>query len=240
MNIPDASDLVEDSLRLYDEADVSDADFQAVARQLYDFESHYRSRATFFRLMDVLTRRGYFLVVPVPDHPRYEEEHEPFDSLDPGSVSPILREPGKSWDEETNPVVAYAKADDLHVERGSELFEELVDAEVLTGDEATVPDEISLYAAVAEVCEAADGDLDLVLRWYAALGFHLGMESGEDEDVLLEELQHDSDVARIREIVGGIDDLEMKLAHPSRDEIDVPPPPLREAHPVLKWWFELV
>jgi len=238
MDIPDASDLVEDSLRTLDEAGVSDAEFRAAASTLYEFESEYESRPTFFRMMDVHERRGYFLTLPVDDHPRYGEHREHLDSIDPGTVSPVLRHPSETWDGETNPVVGYANSEDLYVERGSELFDELIEAGQLTDEEGVSPDGRSLYAAVADVAEAAD-DLDLVLRWYAALGFHLGMESEEDEDELLAELKDDPDVERFRRIVADIDDLEMKLHHPGR-ELDIPPPPLREAHPVLKWWFELM
>ncbi|MFB6350868.1 MAG: hypothetical protein ABEN55_04755, partial [Bradymonadaceae bacterium] len=128
-----------------------------------------------------------------------------------------------------------------YVERGAELWEELVEAGELSGEAAEMPESVSLYEAVADIAETAEqtDDLDLMLRWYVALGFHLGMEAGEDEDALLEELQQDADVQRFRRQIADIEDLEMKLHHPSR-KLDLPPPPLREAHPVLEWWFKLV
>ncbi|MFB6372414.1 MAG: hypothetical protein ABEN55_04760, partial [Bradymonadaceae bacterium] len=99
--------MVEDSLRRLDEAGGADETFRAIARRLYTFEDAYESRATYFRMMDVLERRGYFVVVPVPDHPRYEAHREHFDSIDPGSISPVFREPSGEWDEEENPVVGF-------------------------------------------------------------------------------------------------------------------------------------
>lgn len=241
MKITNAADIVEDSLRLLDEASVDDGTFRAVARQLYEFSGHYESRATFFRMIEELVDRGYFLVVPVEEHPRFEEHREALESPGGSSVSPVFRDPSGEWDEETNPVVGYATDGELYVERGGELFDELVEAEVLEGEEAEPPGEETLFGVVAAVCEEAEqsGEMDLALRWYATLGFHLGMQAGDDEDEWLEAIDEDPGAARIREIVAQVDDLELELANPKRG-LDLPPKPLREAHPVLGRWFDLL
>ena len=238
MNIPNASDLVEDSLRILDEAELSDAEFRAAASALYAFESNYESRGTFFRVMDTLERRGYFATVPAVDHPRYDAYEQSFDEVRPGAIAPLLRNPRREWSEEDNPVVGYVKDETLYAEHDSELWKELAEAGEIDAGETPERD---LFWTAAEVCEAADeqGESDLIMRWYAALGFHFGMESGEDEEALLEELESNPDLERLRSVVAEIEDLEMKLLHPERD-LAVPPPPLREAHPVLKWWFDLV
>jgi hypothetical protein len=241
MKITNAADIVEDSLRLLDEVSVDDQTFRSVARQLYEFSGHYESRATFFRMMDVLVDRGYFVVVPVEKHPGYEEYREALESPGRESVSPVFRDPSGEGDEETNPVVGYETDGELYVERGGELFDELVEAEVLGGEEAAPPGEETLFGAVAAVCEEAEqsGEMDLVLRWYATLGFHLGMQAGDEEDAWLEAIDEDPGAARIREIVAQVDDLELELANPKRG-LDLPPKPLREAHPVLGRWFDLL
>ncbi len=241
MKITNAADIVEDSLRLLDDASVGDQTFRAVARRLYEFAGHYESRATFFRMMEVLVDRGYFLVVDVEKHPRYEEHREALESPGRSSVSPVFRDPSAEGDEETNPVVGYETDGELYVERGGELFDELAEAGVLEGEEAEPPGDETLFGAVAAVCEeaAAADEMDLVLRWYATLGFHLGMQAGDDEDEWLEAIDEDPDAARIREIVAQVDDLELELENPKRG-LDLPPKPLREAHPVLGRWFDLL
>lgn len=241
MSMPNVSDLVENSLERIDQTVGDDADFWGAAARLYEFEQQYSERPTYFRLMDLLERRGYFLTVPVSDHPDYEEHRETLERDEPTSVTPILRDPGSSWDEETNPVVAYRRDGDLYVERGGELWEALVDAGTLAGEEAQPPADTSLHEAVARVVDAAaeEGDEQLMSKWYAALGFYLAMEAGEDDAEFLERLRDDEALKRIRERVDRVDDLELTLGHPDV-EVDLPPPPVRDAHPVLNWWYDLL
>jgi len=242
MQVPDAADLVEDSVRVLDEAPLTDAEFWGDVERLYDFHDEYETRPTYFRVMELLERRGYFLTVPLKDHPGYEEHREAFEAFDPASVSPVLRRPGADWSEEDNPVVGYAADGELYVARGGELWEELVGAGRLEGDEAEPPQERSLPRAVRDVVEAADrGDEpDSMLRWYVTLGFHLGFRAAEgEEEELVEELRADADLTWIRERVGAVENLEFELAHPERG-LEVPPPALREAHAVLSWWYEPV
>lgn len=243
MDVPDAADLVEDSIRTLDEASLTDAEFQGDVERLYEFQSEYESRPTYFRIMELLERRGSFLSVSLEDHPDYDEHRDVFDEMETTSVSPVFRDPGEEWSEEDNPVVGYSAAGDLYVERGGELWERLVDREVLEGDETDPPAERSLFRAVRDVVEVAEreGDVDLLLRWYVTLGFHLGFhvdEEDEDEE-LVERLREDPDLRAVRETVADIEDLELKLAHPERG-LEVPPPALREAHEVLSWWYEPV
>lgn len=239
MQITNASDLVEDSLEILDGAERTDAEFQSAAGALYAFESNYESTATYFRSMEILERRGYFATLPLEDHPDSEE----IDISEDSSVSPVLREPAEEWNEGENPVVGYAAEGTLYVEKGGELWERLCDEGVLDSEDATAPEEVSLYRAVAQIVESADaqGELDLVLRWYVVLGFHIAFHAGDEEAEreLLERLQADADIGRIRAVVEGIDGLEMKLHHPERN-LDPPPAALRKSHPVLKWWYALL
>ena len=239
MNSAKVTDLVEDSLRLLDEAGVSDADFQTAARTLYGFQSTYQTRATYFRLMDVLERRGYFATVPVEEHPEWEEYRDEFDAAGPESIAPVFHDPSADWDADQNPVVAYLEDDTLYVQAGTELWEALVAASAI--EQVEFDAEKDIFWAVARVCREAEshGETDLILGWYATLGFHLGMESGADEDTLLARLKSDPNVQQIRQTVAQIDNLELEIMHPERN-LDVPPPPLRKAHPVLGWWFDLM
>lgn len=236
MNSAKVTDVVEDSLRVLDEAGVSDADFRAAARALYGFQSNYQTRATYFRLMDVLERRGYFTKVPVDQHPRWEDYQQALETS-PESVAPLLRDPSKEWDADQNPVMGYVENDTLYAEVGTPLWDELAEAGAIDADSVDADPAKDLFWAVARVCQQAD--TDLILRWYATLGFHLGMESGADEDALLERLKSDPNVQQIRQAVAQIDNLELEIMHPERN-LDVPPPPLRKAHPVLGWWFDLM
>lgn len=237
MNIPNAADLVEASLRALDESEVSEADFRGCARALYRFQDQYESRPTFFRVMGLLERRNYFATVPMEEHPDFEEHEDHFESSDTSAIEPVFRHPSQEWSEEDNPIVGFSHEGELYLESGTELWREVVDAGTLEGPAAEEPEALSLFDAVAQVVELADrnDDIDLVLRWYAALGFHLGMNVDAD----LDQLEDEPGLHRIRRAVGGIDDLEMKLAHPKRD-LDVPPPPLREQHPVLGWWYDIL
>lgn len=241
MNVPDAADLIEDSIRRLDEAPLTDAEFHGDARRLYAFQSEYEKRPTYFRVMELLERRDYFLTVSLEEHPDFEEFEESFDQMDATTISPVLRDPEDDWEEEDNPVVGYAADGRLYVERGGELWERLVDVGALEGDDTERPADRSLYRAVRDVLDVAARreDLDLLLRWYVTLGFHLGLEmKGEgDEEERLEQLRDDPDLAAIRSKVADIEDLELKLAHPERG-LEVPPPALREAHAVLSWWYD--
>ena len=241
MDTPDIADLVEDSLRLLDEAGITDQQFRSAAAALYDFESGYVSQATYFRGMGTLLDHGYFAEVPIEEHPDWEEKAEAIGPEQAGSIEPIFREPDAEWDEDDNPIVAYLQDETMYVESGTELWERLVDAGAITDEAAEPLEPKTLYAAAADVCEMADeaGKQELILRWYVALGFHVGMDLEGDEDQLLADLQSDPDVGRLRRVVSGIDDLEMTLAHP-KHKLDVPPRPLLDAHPILGWWYDLL
>lgn len=243
MDVPDAADLIEDSVRALDEASLTDPAFQGDVSVLYEFQSQYESRPTYFRVMEVLERRGYFVTLPLEDHPDYDEDAEAFGERNAASVSPVLRRPGDEWSEEENPVVGYEADGELYLERGGELWERCVAEGLVEGEEAEPPEERTLFRAVRDVVEVADreDDLDLMLRWYVAVGFHLGFRVDDEgeEEAALEELRSDPNLGAIRECVEEIEDLELKLAHPDRG-LEVPPPALREAHEVLSWWYEPV
>jgi hypothetical protein len=233
-------DLVEDSLELLDDEEVESELFRSVATRLYDFQSHYEATPTYFRMMETHLEHDYFLELPLEAHPAYEAHADDFESRDAGRVSPVFREPGRDWDREENPVVGYICNDQLYVEVGSSLWESIVEAGDVTGDDAEPIEPMSLHGAIATVCRIASrrGDDELPLRWFASLGFHLVQNVDLDDDALLEQLQSDDDVGTIRDVVGAIDNLEMRLAHPDTDA-EAPPPELRRAHPVLEWWYDV-
>jgi hypothetical protein len=240
MDVPDAADLVEDSIRALDEAELTDAAFHGDVAALYDFQSQYESRPTYFRIMEVLERRGYFVTIPLESHPDYDESTEALQECDTASVSPVLRRPGGAWSEEQNPVVGYEVDGAIYIERWAELWERCVEAGIVEGVEAEPPEERSLFRAVRDILEVTDRgrDVDLMLRWYVAVGFDLGfrVDDADEEGAALEELRRNPHLEAIREQIGEVEDLELKLAHPDRG-LEVPPPALREAHELLSWWY---
>ncbi len=237
----DVDDLVEDSLTMLDDEEIESELFRSVAARLYDFQSHYETTPTYFRLMETLLEHDYFLELPLEAHPDYEAHADDFDDHEAGRVVPIFRDPGADWDADDNPVAGYLCNDQLYVEVGSPLCQRIVGSGEIA--EATLPaiEDIPFYRAVSTVCRMADrqGNDELLLRWYTTLGFHLAMNVERDSQALLDELRGDSDVQRLREIAGTIDDFEMRVAHPEV-EAEAPPPELRQAHPVLQWWYEAV
>lgn len=242
MNIHNVTDLVEDSIRLLDEWDepgFGDDDFCADVRTLFDFQRQYSTSVTYFRVMNVLVRRGYFLEVPLEDHPDWEDHSDVLEDFEPDSISPVFERPAEEWDEQENPVVAYARDTDLYVRAGTELAERLVESGAVEKDEAELPEAAPLMKAVADTCEAAvaQKDEDTLLLWYTNLSFHFALHGDADTDAQLQELKADADLGRIRELVGRFDDLEMKLGHPECPA-EAPPYPIRQKHPVLKWWYE--
>lgn len=238
MNIHHVTDLIEDSIRHLDVYLDDDAAFCADVRTLYDFQDRYSTRSTYFRVMPMLVRRGYFVGIPLKDHPDWETYRDELEGLEADGVSPLLEDPGADWDEASNPVVGYVQDDQLFVEAGTDFAERLVEAGAISDDEADAPEAAELTAAVDDACRAAlaEDDEDTLLLWYTNLSFHFVMADDVSDDDLLERLQSDSHLRGLREMVAEFDDLEMKLGHPDCPA-EMPPYPLRQQHPVLKWWY---
>jgi len=241
------SDLVESSLELVDRAGgVSDGAFREVAAALYGLEARYHHTSTVFRLREMLVRRGYLVEVPLEAHPAYEEVGESLEAAsrrDPSAPTPVLADPSSDWDSEENPVVGYVIDETLVVQIGSGLWRELREAgELDDAGEVEPPEDGSLDGLVDAVDRvvkvAADaGEIEVLLGWYAALGYHLAQDAGESAIEDPAELTEDERLRRIRKRASEVDDLGMKMADPSAPW-DMPPEALREAHPLLGWWYE--
>ncbi len=241
------SDLVESSLELVDRAGgVSDGVFREVAAALYGLEARYHHTSTVFRLREMLVRRGFLVEVPLEAHPEYDDVGESLEAAsrrDPSAPTPVLADPSSDWDSEDNPVVGYVIDETLVVEIGSDLWRDLREAgELEDASEVAPPEDESfdvLVDAVERVVEvAADaGEIDVLLGWYAALGYHLAQDAGEAAIEEPAELMEDERLERVRSHASEVDDLGMKMADPSAPW-DMPPKALREAHPFLGWWYE--
>lgn len=241
------SDLVESSLGLVDRAGgVSDGVFREVASALYWLEARYHHTSTVFRLREMLVRRGYLVEVPLAAHPAYEEVGKSLEAAsrrDPNAPTPVLADPSGDWDSEENPVVGYIIDETLVVEIGSELWRGLREAGELDDTEGVEPPEDDSFDALVDAVDrvveiAADaGEIDVLLGWYAALGYHLAQDAGESAIEEPAELTEDERLERIRARASEVGDLGMKMADPSAPW-DMPPKALREAHPFLGWWYE--
>jgi hypothetical protein len=239
-------DLIEESLTLvHRESGVSDQTFCDIAAALYALEGRYHHTSTQFRLREVLVERGYLLEVPIERHPECHEAEASLEEAaqrDPAAPTPVMQDPTEPWDGEENPVAGFLMDDMLIVEVGSSLWRRLRDDRDLETDGPTPSSDPESFEALAEavdiVTRTADeaGDIEVLLGWYSALGYHATRDAGSEGVDDASELTEHAALRQIRERLAKVDDLAMKMADPST-AYDLPPRELRQMHPFLGWWY---
>ena len=185
MSMHEFEDLVEESIRILAASDLRDQlDVRSACWWLYDFQNHWDTGFTHFRVMDILLDCHFAYRFALTQHPDYERERAYFDSLkDFAFLHASLTQPaGKSrfdpvigWTTE-NPFVGYYNPPYLYCDAGSRLWARFVESGTLIGRDALPPDaDMGITGAVLAVARAAEQqkNLRLIGDWYAYLALQL-------------------------------------------------------------------
>jgi hypothetical protein len=191
MSMHEFEDLVEYSIRALASSTLADTlDVRSACWWLYDFQNHWDTGFTHFRVMDILLDFRFAYRFALQQHPDYEQQRDYFDALKDFTF--ILVKPnepsGKGWFDPVkgwtseNPVAGYYKAPYLYCDAGSPLWERMVEIGVLTGGDSLAPDEtMGISGAVLAVARAAEqqNDLRLISDWYGYLALQLASFGGD-------------------------------------------------------------
>ncbi len=228
MSMHEIEDLVESSVRIL--AARTDLDLRSLYWQLYEYQNHWDTGFTNFRVMDLLLQARYTYRFDLNQHPDYAQYRDYFDGLSGFAVINIqptepsgkaVFEPGRGW-VVPNPLAGYTRPPYLYCDVGSPLWARFVELGVLTGADAVPPDaSMSIVEAALEVMRQAerDGDVVLIYGWYALLSVHLA------SFVDLESLQASAALAEILDIARRTDAFEAAKAADPKLERHYPTPP---------------
>ena len=228
MSMHEIEDLVESSVRIL--AARSDLDLRSLYWQLYEYQNHWDTGFTNFRVMDLLLQARYTYRFELNQHPDYAQYRDYFDGLsgfDFVRVNPTepsgkaVFDRAKGW-VSPNPVAGYAQPPFLYCDLGSPLWVRFVELGVLTGADAVPPDvNLSLIDAALEVMRQAEqvGDIVLIYGWYALLSVHLA------SFVDLESLRESAALVEILEITRRTDAFEAAQAADPKLSRHYPTPP---------------
>jgi hypothetical protein len=196
MSMHEFEDLVEESVRVLASSKLrAELDLRSIYWWLYDFQNHWDTGFTHFRVMDSLLDARFIYRMEPSQHPDYVALREFFARLTDFAfirINPLesaatnFFDTVKGWTA-TNPVAGYFNAPYLYCDAGSPLWARLVEAGVLTGRDAVPPDaQLGLTGAVLAVCRAAEeqGDISLIGAWYGYLALQLA-SFNDDLDPLL-------------------------------------------------------
>ncbi len=198
MAMHEFEDLVEQSVRVLAASSLrAELDLRSIYWWLYDFQNHWDTGFTHFRVIDALLEARFVYRLEPTQHPDYAALRDFFDGLTDFAfirVNPLepwgtnFFDTVKGWTA-TNPIAGYFKAPYVYCDAGSPLWARLVTADVLTGRDAAPPDaRLGLTGAVLAVCRAAEaqGDIDLIGAWYGYLALQLA-SFNDDLDPLLDD-----------------------------------------------------
>ncbi len=165
MSMHEIEDLVESSVRIL--ATRSDLDLRSLYWQLYEYQNHWDTGFTNFRVMDLLLQARYTYRFEVNQHPDYAQYRDYFDGLtkfESIQVKPTeppgktVFDPAKGW-VSPNPMAGYVRPPYLYCDVGSPLWARFVELGVLTGADAVPPDaSMSIVETALEVMRQAERD----------------------------------------------------------------------------------
>ncbi len=182
MSMHEIEDLVEESVRIL--AVRSDLDLRSLYWQLYDYQNHWDTGFTNFRVMDLLLQARYTYRFDLNQHPDYTQYRDYFDGLtgfDAVREKPIepygqpVLEREKGW-VVPNPMAGYARPPYLYCDVGSPLWARFVKLGVLSNGDAIPPDAgLNIVDAALAVMRLAElgGDVVAIYGWYALLSTHI-------------------------------------------------------------------
>jgi hypothetical protein len=198
MSMHEIEDLVETSIRALATSTLRDqVDARSVCWWLYDFQNHWDTGFTHFRVMDSLLDFRFAYRFAFAQHPDYERERAYFDGLTDFAfilVKPSepsgkgFFDPVKGWTS-ANPVAGYYKAPYLYCDAGSNLWARMAETGALTGNDALPPDpRMKITGAVLAVARAAEQqhDLRLISDWYAYLALQLASFNGDLDALVMD------------------------------------------------------
>jgi hypothetical protein len=202
MSMHEFEDLVEESVRVLAGAANRDAlDLRSMFWRLYDFQNHWDTGFTHFRVIDILLDARFVYHFERTQHPDYARYRAYFDGLtaftfiraeplQDGGDTFFTAEDGWS---STNPVAGYFNPPFLYADAGSPLWRRWAEAGLLTGRDAQPPDaSISLVEVARTAVRTAAGTvgaLPFIAAWYALLSAHLArftpnLDALADDDAL--------------------------------------------------------
>jgi len=179
-------DLVEESVKVLAASErANQLDLRSMFWRLYDFQNHWDTGFTHFRVMDLLLQFRFVYRFDLKQHPDYEQYRTYFDSLTDFAfihVDPLephgknFFTPEKGW-QLPNPVAGYTRPPDLYCNAGSPMWKRFIEAGILTGKDTLPPDEqISLIDTAKEVMLEAEKQnaFTMIAAWYSLLSVHVG------------------------------------------------------------------
>ena len=137
MSMHEFEDLVEYSVRALAEFPQRDTlDLRSIYWWLYDFQNHWDTGFTHFRVIDALLDVRFVYRFDLAQHPDYDQHREFFDGLKDfafirvqptESYGKSIFDKVKGWTSD-NPVAGYYKAPHLYCDAGSPLWARMVES----------------------------------------------------------------------------------------------------------------
>jgi hypothetical protein len=219
MSMHEFEDLVEETVRVLAGAANRDAlDLRSMFWRLYDFQNHWDTGFTHFRVMDILLEARFVYRFERAQHPEFARYRAYFEGLTAFTFirAELMHDGGDTfftaehgWSS-ANPVAGYFKPPFLYADAGSPLWRRWVEAGLLAGSDAQPPDSsVSLIevARAAVKTAAATGAIPFIAAWYSLLSVHLARFTPN-----LDALASDDALADFLVIVRKTDAVETALA----------------------------
>lgn len=210
MSMHEFEDLVEEAVRVLSASD--QLDLRSMFWQLYDFQNHWDTGFTHFRVMDLLLQHRFVYRFDFQQNPDYEQYRDYFDGLKDKDftfihVKPLEPHGASFFDDKRgwqlpNPVAGYYRPPHLYFDAGSPMWRRFVEAGLLTGKDALPPDENVTFIDTAKaVVEAAEkqGNIPFIAACYSLFSVQI-MSFTDDLDSLLGNAALDAFLASVRRV----------------------------------------
>jgi len=244
MGMHEFEDVVEASIVVLDKNTNSySLDMRSIFGTLYRFQEMWDTGNTYFRIIDILIKHRFMYHMEVAEYPNYLNWKDIFEQFTDDFIESIVEYPDQEWHPENNPETGgYYWRGSIYFTAGSTLWQHMVDAGKLTGEDALPMQEINLLEVVKESVLAAEilGEeyLYVIEYWYALLAAYL-YPWDEEPIKLRDRLQKNELIQEIREVILRTEafinehDYGMLRRPEEDDDSDM------EDNEFLQWWFSL-
>lgn len=192
MSMHEIEDVIEESIKLLDSANVQDLNLRSVAFSLYNFQAQFDTGITILRLKDILVKCNYLYILPL------------------SSLSDI--------DLSSLPEGGYKREQEVVIEAGSPAWSEFVRKGLISGENAIPPQDLDPYMLALKIMEHAinDGKPTLAAAWYKDI--FLANEFEQIEDV--EAVRNNEYIIKIRKLAKEHDLMNVEAFRFENDMVD--------------------
>lgn len=244
MGMHEFEDVVEASIVVLDKNTARcSLDMRSMFGSLYEFQEMWDTGNTYFRIIDILIKHRFMYYIEAVEYPDYLKYQAIFEKFEKDSIESILEYPDQEWHPQNNPETGgYYWRGSIYFIAGSRLWQCMVDAGKLTGEDALPIQEIDLLEVVKESILAAEtlGEeyLYVIEYWYALLAAYL-YPWDENPAELRDRLQKNELIQEIHNVILRTEafctehDYGMLRRPQEDDDSDM------EDNEFLQWWFSL-